>query len=323
MKNHDWREIQKQSTIRILDALNFLEYSETLRESILFDPSFKFLLPQRILNKIKKNDLNCPLARQFLPFQEEKIQTEGFVLDPTSDASFRKEKKILHKYKGRALFICTSACAMHCRYCFRQNFSYSTEKNYFENELEYVKNEKDIHEVILSGGDPLSLSDNFIAHLINELNKIDHLKLIRFHTRFPIGIPERISSEFLEILRKSKKQITFVIHANHKNEFDKDIYLALKKIQAIGIPTLMQTVLLKGVNDSIEILKELFLDVISNGIIPYYLHELDQVKGTSHFFVPREKGVLLIDELRKILPGYAVPRYAKEIPNAPYKTLLY
>jgi EF-P beta-lysylation protein EpmB len=323
MKNLDWREIQRKSTTRLLDVLNFLEYSDEIKDKLLFNPGFKFLLPDRILQKIRKNDLTCPLAKQFIPFIDETIEKEGYVLDPTGDATFRKEKKILHKYKGRALLICTSACAMHCRYCFRQNFSYSVEKSYFEEEIQYLKNQEDVHEVILSGGDPLSLSDNFLENLLSSLNKINHLKIIRFHTRLPIGIPERISSEFLEILRKSKKQITFVIHANHKNEFDEDIFNAMKKIQALGIPTLMQTVLLKDVNDNLEALKDLFLEAITNGIIPYYLHELDQVKGTSHFFVKREIGLKLIDELRKILPGYAVPRFAKEIPGAPYKTLIH
>ena len=280
------------------------------------------MLPRRIAEKIDKNSLNCPIGKQFLPLQEELVQSQGFVASPTCDASFQKEGKILHKYEGRLLLIASGACAMHCRYCFRQNFSYPESSSGFTKELDYIKNNPSLHEVILSGGDPLSLSDVQLERLLLELETIPHLQIIRFHTRFPIGIPERISPTFLKLLKHVKKQIVFVIHANHYSEFDLDIFKALKSIQSLGIPTLMQTVLLKGINDDLPSLKELFLNTSAKGVIPYYLHKLDQVSGTSHFEVALEKGRYLIEELRKVLPGYAVPRFAQEVPFKPYKTLL-
>jgi EF-P beta-lysylation protein EpmB len=322
MKRASWRQIQKESFSKISEIAEFLELDDSNLEKLLEKPSFRFLLPKRIAEKIPKNSLTCPLAKQFLPLKEELIKTQGFIPDPTCDASFQKERKILHKYNGRLLLITTGACAMHCRFCFRQNFSYPETTSIFEKEFDYIKNDTSLHEVILSGGDPLSLSDESLENILRHLDAIKHVQIIRFHTRFPVGIPERISPSFLEILAKSKKQIIFIIHANHANEFDDEIFEALKSLRLIGVQTLLQTVLLKGINDDLLSLKDLFLKVSSNGIFPYYLHQLDQVEGTTHFYIPIEKGIFLIDELRKILPGYAVPRYVQEIPHAPYKTML-
>lgn len=317
-----WRRVQRESFSKIGDAADFLELDGENRGRLLERPSFPFLLPRRIASKIDKNNLNGPIARQFLPLKDELIRGLGFVADPTCDSSFQKESKILHKYDGRLLLITSGACAMHCRYCFRQNFSYPEGGGVFSKELEYIKNDPSIHEVILSGGDPLSLSDKMLEGLLQSLGAIPHLQIIRFHTRFPIGIPERISPRFLEILKKIPKQIVFIIHANHIDEFDADILSSLKQVQSLGIPLLLQTVLLKGINDDLKTLKGLFLGLSSNGILPYYLHRLDPVIGTSHFYLSKEHGTFLIDELRKCLPGYAVPRHVQEIPHAPYKTLL-
>ncbi len=317
-----WRRVQRESFSKIGDIANFLELDEENQKRLLERPSFPFLLPLRIAQKIDKNNLNGPVARQFLPLKDELIKSQGFVPDPTCDSSFKKEQKILHKYDGRLLLITTGACAMHCRYCFRQNFSYPEGGGFFAKELEYIQNDPSIHEVILSGGDPLSLSDAMLETLLLSLGTVPHLQIIRFHTRFPIGIPERITPHFLEILRKIPKQIVFIIHSNHFDEFDAEILSSLKEIQSLSIPILLQTVLLKGVNDDLSTLKKLFLNLSANGILPYYLHRLDPVIGTSHFHLPKERGIFLIDELRKCLPGYAVPRFVQEIPHAPYKTVL-
>lgn len=318
----NWRQIQKESFSKISEICEFLELDESNRKQLLEKPTFKFLLPKRIASKIPKNDLNDPIAKQFLPLKDELIKKQGFIPDPTCDVLFQKEEKILHKYEGRLLLITTGACAMNCRFCFRQNFSYPQTKGVFEKELAYIKQETSLHEVILSGGDPLSLSDETLEKLLEALDAIDHIQIIRFHTRFPIGIPERITPALLNIFSKLRKQIIFVIHANHVNEFDKEIFQALKSLRLHNVQLLMHTVLLKGVNDDLFSLKNLFLTVSANGIFPYYLHQLDQVEGTTHFFTPVEKGLFLIDELRKVLPGYATPRYVQEIPNAPYKTIL-
>lgn len=281
--------------------------------------SFPLNLPQRLAAKITKGTFDDPLLKQFLPTKEEENPPPSFLEDPVSDRSFQKTASLLQKYQGRALLTLTSACAMHCRYCFRQNYPYHAEKN-FAQELEILRSDPSLHEVILSGGDPLSLSDETLKSLIASLCQIPHLKLLRFHTRFPIGIPERITGAFLEILSTCSLQVIFVIHVNHPKELDDEIFLALKKVSFLGIPILCQSVLLAGVNDDHAVLKELFLTLAHHGILPYYLHQLDRIKQGHHFEVPVEKGKRLIKTLRKELPGYALPKYVQEIPFESSKT---
>ncbi|MES2345235.1 MAG: KamA family radical SAM protein [Chlamydiota bacterium] len=317
-----WRTVQRQNFTRIDDLLNFLEMSEPLRAEVWQKPRFPLNLPLRLARKIAKNTLNDPILRQFLPLKEEAIKTPGFMIDPVADATFRKANKLLVKYKERALLATTSACAMNCRFCFRQNFDYATDTKGFEEELSLIAEDPSLSEIILSGGDPLSLSNDVLKALINDLSAIPHIKLLRFHSRFPIGIPERIDTEFLDILKNTRLQPIFILHSNHPQELDDDIFTALNKLQILNIPILNQTVLLKGVNDDVETLKELMLKLVCHGIIPYYLHQLDKVQGTAHFEVPQEKGKSLVQSLRECLPGYAIPRYVREIPGHPNKTLL-
>lgn len=317
-----WRQIQKDNFTRIAPLLDFLELSEDLRKNILKSPRFSLNLPRRLAYKIEKNTLDDPILRQFIPLEEELTLTPGFVTDPVQDQTFQKTKKILHKYEGRALLVTTSACAMHCRFCFRQNFPYETEEKTFDADLEYLKNNTSLSEIILSGGDPLSLSDSVLANLLSSLDSIKHLKRIRFHTRFPIGIPERIDPSFLDLLASSSKQIFFIIHTNHAKEIDLDVVHALKKIQRLGIPILNQSVLLKGVNDDEETLLALSEILIDAGVIPYYLHSLDPVQGTGYFALPEERGPQLIRHLQTHLSGFGIPRLVREEPGNPSKTFI-
>lgn len=317
-----WRSLQKENFTRIEELLDFLQLAPELRASVLRHPRFVLNLPQRLALKIQKNTLNDPILRQFLPLTDELIPTPGFVSQPVEDTRFQKTKKILHKYQGRALLLISSACAMHCRYCFRQNFPYETEQKGFEEELAYLKNDPTISEVILSGGDPLSLSNEALTHLFNALDTIPHIKRIRFHTRFPVGIPERIDDAFLSLLDSSSKQIFFIVHINHPLELDTDVASSLKKIQRLGIPVLNQAVLLKGVNDEEKSLLALCENLINAGITPYYLHALDPVSGAAHFALPDERGLELIAYLRKNLSGYGVPVFVREEPGLPSKTVV-
>ncbi len=313
-----WREIQKTNFRSLEKLAAFLEVDP---EQLSSSPRFALNLPLRLAKKIEKNSLSDPLFRQFVPLPEENEKLPNFSSDPVQDASFCKTDKLLQKYQGRALILTTSACAMHCRFCFRQNFDYA-EKSAFEEEIALIQKDPTIAEIILSGGDPLSLSDRVLSSLLKSLSAIEHIKVIRFHTRFPIGIPERIDESFLSILASSTKQIVFVLHANHPTEFDADVFSSLKTIQKLGIPTLLQTVLLKGVNDDLSTLQALFELSSQNGIIPYYLHQLDRVAGSAHFEVSTEKGKELIERLRAFLPGYAIPSYVQEIPKEKNKTPL-
>jgi EF-P beta-lysylation protein EpmB len=315
-----WRRIQRENFTSIPSLLDFLELSEIHRKSILLSPQFPLNLPRRLAAKIAKNTLDDPILRQFVPLVDETVQMQGFTSEPLQDSSFRKSKKLLQKYKGRALIVTTSACAMNCRFCFRQNFPYETEKIGFEEELAFLSEDASISEVILSGGDPLSLSDAALLALFQKLSAIPHLRRIRFHSRFPIGIPERIDESFLSILSASPKQIFFVIHCNHPRELDEEVIAALRKIASLGIPVLNQSVLLKGVNDDPKVLLDLSEALINSGIVPYYLHEHDRVEGASHFALPNAAGPELIRTLQEHVSGYGVPRLVREEPGHPSKT---
>lgn len=315
-----WREIQKTNFTSLQSLASFLELAPQLKEKLFSSPAFPLNLPQRLAKKIEKNTLDDPLLRQFVPLREESLSVPGFFPDPVQDQTFRSTKKLLQKYKGRALLLTTSGCAMHCRFCFRQNFPYETETPGFSEELRAIAQDSSLQEIILSGGDPLSLSDRAIAHLLNCLDAIPHIQRIRFHTRFPIGIPERIDSSFLKILASIKKALFFVLHCNHSRELDFDVLTAMKKIQNLGIPVLSQSVLLKEVNDTPEALLDLYEALLRAQIVPYYLHLLDPVQGASHYEVSETQAYRLIRFLQENLPGFGVPRLAREEPGKTSKT---
>lgn len=319
----NWRQIQLQNFTSWEKLTLFLNWSEELKKIVLKKSSFPLNLPFRLAQKIIPDTLEDPILKQFLPTLFELVKNPQFQLDPVQDKSFqKKESRLLHKYQGRALLVTTSACAMHCRYCFRKNFDYEVHRKDFSLELDLIAKDPSLKEIILSGGDPLSLSDETLENLLTSLDLIPHLQRIRFHSRFPIGIPERISDPFLQILSKISKQIYFVVHTNHPKELDFDILNSLKKIQKLGIPVLNQAVLLKGVNDSTSILKELFENLSDHGVLPYYLHQLDKVEGSAHFEVSEEEGKRIMKELSTCVSGYSLPRYAKEESGKPSKTLI-
>ena len=309
-----WKKKLQENFRDLSKLLDFLEIEDRLPFT---NTSFPLNLPRRLAEKIEKNSLTDPLLRQFLPLTEEHKPLPGFSLDPVSDCTFQKTPNLLQKYKSRALLITTGACPMHCRYCFRQNYNY--QKADWEEEIAHLQNDPSLIEIILSGGDPLSLSDRRLQELFQKLENISHIQIVRFHTRFPIGIPERITPEFINLIQNSRLQTIFIVHTNHPKELDSDVLTSLKKLPC---PVLTQSVLLKGVNDDFTTLKELFLKLISNGIIPYYLHQLDRVQGAGHFEVSRDQGLELIQTLRENLPGYAVPRYVQELSGEKSKTVV-
>jgi EF-P beta-lysylation protein EpmB len=317
-----WRQIQRTNFTCVQKLADFLELSPVNQERLLQSPKFILNLPLRLAQKIEKNRLDDPILRQFVPLDLELAKTPGFFADPVCDKSFQQGRAILHKYKGRALWLTSSACAMHCRYCFRQNFPYETAQQDFTEELTYLRHNTDIQEIILSGGDPLSLGNEALQGLLLALDAIPHIKRIRFHTRFPIGIPERVDDSFLKILQQLRGQIFFIIHCNHPAELDADVVGALRKISALGIPLLNQSVLLQGVNDQEDTFFQLCEALVNAGIIPYYLHLLDPVVGSGHFQVSEERGIALIRHVQERLSGYGVPRLVREEPGRYSKTFI-
>lgn len=316
-----WREIQRGNFTSLTALADYLELDETHRCSLARRSDFPLNLPRRLAAKIAKNSLTDPLLLQFVPLEEE--QSLPFTNpDPTHELAFQKQERLLQKYSRRALIIASGGCAMHCRYCFRQHFPYPQKSSLFLEELNLIRADPTLDEIILSGGDPLTLGNDKLAYLIAALGEISHLKRLRIHTRFPVGIPERIDDEFCEILAKSTLQVIFVVHINHPIELDQEVIAALKRIQRLAIPILNQSVLLRGVNDSVDTLEQLSTALMNAGILPYYLHHLDPVKGASRFDTPICDGKALIEGLQERISGYGVPRYVQEIPFKKSKTAL-
>lgn len=310
----------QKSFTNINKLIKYLKLDKQNQKKILLKPDFSLLLPYNLAKKIKKNDFTDPIFRQFVPLKDEKIKKPDYIEDPLSEKQFKKSK-LLKKYNNRALLISSFFCSMHCRFCFRKHLKKEIDQN-FDKEIDLIKKDKTIQEIILSGGDPLVLKNKILENLLKKLEKISHLKIVRFHTRFIIGDPKRIDEKFLKIFKNLKKQIIFVFHINHPNEIDLKVIKACTRLKKQNILLFNQSVLLKDINDDFETLKNLNLKLISAGIIPYYLHQLDKVKGSFHFQVSIKKGKKLIECLNENLPGYAVPKYVREIPNNKSKTLI-
>lgn len=283
---------------------------------------FPFKVTKDFASRIEKGNPNDPLLLQVLPTEKEMFKKKGYTSDPVGDNEASKGNGFLQKYNGRVLLVITGSCAVNCRYCFRREFDYKKVAKTIasiEGNLELIEQDSSIEEIILSGGDPLMWKNSELSKLFKRINKIRHIKRLRIHTRLPIVLPSRIDTTFLEVLRSSNLVIYFVIHSNSCNELSNEVLASLKKITKLGIPVLNQMVLLKGVNDSVEEMESFLKLQVNNYIQPYYLHQLDKVNGASHFFVSVKEGKKLISELRKRLPGYAVPKYVCEKKGSPSK----
>ena len=285
--------------------------------------SFPLLVPRSYLARMRVGDPHDPLLRQVLPVAEESLDTPGFVIDAVDDQSARVAPGLLHKYEGRVLLIAAGSCAVNCRYCFRRHYPYGEEPRRlddWEPAITAIERDSTIHEVILSGGDPLLLPDERLAALVERLERVEHLTRLRIHSRLPIVLPDRVNPELIELLRDSRLQPIMVVHANHPHEIAGDCAEALRTLVRSGIPTLNQAVLLRGVNDDVDVLADLCERLVDLGVLPYYLHQLDRVAGTAHFEVPEVTGLELVAQLRQRLPGYAVPQFVREVAGEASKT---
>jgi len=285
---------------------------------------FRLRVPESYLARIRPGDPHDPLLLQVLPQAAEALEQPGFVPDPVDDAAAMAAPGLLHKYHGRVLLIATGACAIHCRYCFRREFPYG-EFGVLHDQmsaLDYIRTHPDVTEVILSGGDPLALADHRLAELLERLERIPHLRRLRIHTRLPVVLPERVDDGLLSWLGQGRLQQVLVLHANHPREFDPPADVALNRLRASGVTLLNQSVLLAGVNDDLGTLCALQERAFAAGILPYYLHLLDPVRGAAHFEVPEARARQLHAGLASRLPGYLVPRLVREVPGAPGKVPL-
>ncbi|MEE9423166.1 MAG: EF-P beta-lysylation protein EpmB [Gammaproteobacteria bacterium] len=287
---------------------------------------FRLRVPHSFVQRMRCGDSRDPLLRQVLPIDDENRIQSGYSMDPLEESAAMPVPGLLHKYQGRVLLTVTGACAIHCRYCFRRHFPYDEANpvsNDWQQALAYIHAHSDITEVILSGGDPLSLSDCKLAKLVKRLEAIPHIKRLRIHTRLPVVLPDRINSSLVEWLSATSLQKVVVLHINHINEIDASVCRATQALSATGATLLNQSVLLKGVNDSVDALLALSERLFEMGTLPYYLHQLDPVQGTAHFSVDDKVAVSMIGKLSNCLPGYLVPKLVRELAGSGSKTPLH
>jgi L-lysine 2,3-aminomutase len=288
---------------------------------------FPLRVPRGFVGRMRTADPHDPLLRQVLPLDEELRPMPGFELDAVGDTAAKAGRGLIRKYRGRALLIATGSCAVHCRYCFRRHFPYAEDTaaaGQWHEVVDAIRADPGIDEVILSGGDPLSLATPKLAELSAQLADIPHLRRLRIHTRLPVVLPERVDAELVAWLRTLPWPVVVVVHANHANEFDARVDSAMSRLRAAGdasrgITLLNQAVLLRGVNDDVDALAALSERGFAAGVLPYYLHQLDRVQGAAHFEIDDDRALALHAALRARLSGYLVPKLVREVAGDPGK----
>ncbi|RCS52822.1 EF-P beta-lysylation protein EpmB [Bremerella cremea] len=321
-----WRSSMK-AAFRSLDALcRYLELPvEAVASGLPATKDFPLFVPREFAAKMQPGDASDPLLRQVLPSEQETIATEGFTTNPVGDHEATLTPGLLQKYHGRALMITTGACAVHCRYCFRRHFPYGESPKgleAWEPALAAIAEDASIQEILLSGGDPLTLSDPILRQLSHKIAQASHVQRLRIHTRLPIMIPSRVNDDLLAWLTETRLRPIMVVHANHPHELGDDVAAALGRLAEAGVPLMNQTVLLRGVNDDAATLIELSERLFACRVMPYYLHQLDRVAGAAHFQVERAQGLQIVATMRSSLPGYLVPRYVEEIAGDTSKRII-
>jgi lysine 2,3-aminomutase len=311
--------IKKKPVIRkIRDLLtNGLITEDMVNDLQQVAEKFSIALTPDIQDLLDRSDLeNDPIARQFIPDRQELLYQENEIADP--DFQHTKVKGVVHRYPDRCLLKPVNICPIYCRFCFRRQIigpgTEALSQKDLRNAYQYIKNHPEIWEVILTGGDPLILKPKKLAEIIQALVAIDHVEIIRIHTRIPVADPSRIGPEMIQAI-KASKPVYVVLHANHPKEFTQTVKDACAQLVAAGIPMLSQSVLLKGVNDNPDTLAELMRCFVRNRIKPYYLHHLDLAKGTSHFRVTIEEGQALVRALWGKVSGLCQPTYVLDIPG--------
>ena len=322
----DWRTSWRDAIRdpRELLALLGLE-GQSAQVSDAAAAQFPLRVPRGFAARMRHGDPDDPLLRQVLPRVDEDRVVPGFDLDAVGDGAARAATGVIHKYDGRALLVATGSCAVHCRYCFRRHFDYAADtaaSNRWADAIAWLRADPGIREVLLSGGDPLSLSTAKLAEFTDAIRDLPGLRRLRLHTRLPVVLPERVDAGLVDWIAGVPWPVTVVIHANHANEVDHEVLAALGRLRSAGAVLLNQAVLLRGVNDHADTLADLSERLFEGGVLPYYLHQLDRVAGTAHYEVDDARARHLHSELQSRLPGYLVPRLVREVAGAPGKTPL-
>lgn len=319
----DWQSILARA---LRDPIELCDRLGLSVEMVDRSTDFSMLVPEPLLQRIEPGNPTDPIWLQVLPQKEENRVAPDFTTDPVDENEKLSQDGTLSKYRGRSLIVTSQACGVHCRFCFRRHtpLDRTSRADFIDPDQVAARFETDptLHEAILSGGDPLTLEDQQLETLIERLDRVESLRRIRIHTRMPIVIPQRVTDRLLEILAHGRTRRIIVLHVNHPNELDDQVGQAIELLSQTGGVLLSQSVLLRQINNSEDVLAELFERLVDLGVVPYYLHQLDRVAGAAHFEVDPTVGRELIARLRARLPGYMVPRYVREVPGASGKVVL-
>lgn len=321
-KNKTWKQIFSESVTSLPQLCELLELNVADFNHIAMQTEFPLRVPRGFVARMQKGNLQDPLLLQVLSQARENEVVPGYAKDPLEESKTNPIPGLLHKYKGRVLLTLSTGCAVHCRYCFRRHFPYHENTigtKGWSRITQYIQADDSIEEVILSGGDPLLISDHLLKSFLHEVEKIPHVSRLRIHTRFPIVIPERMTEELQQLLTNTRLQTIMIVHCNHANEIDDTVRQAFSSLRNTSVTLLNQSVLLKGVNDSVNDLVQLSKALFEIGILPCYLHLLDKVAGSAHFEVSHEEACVLYKGLLQNLSGYLVPKLVREVPGFPYK----
>jgi len=321
----DWRQTWRAAITDPRELLGLLDLDHLAADLPAADADFPLRVPRGFAARMRRGDPRDPLLLQVLPQLAERALLPGYAADAVGDGAALAAHGVLHKYAGRALLIASGSCAVHCRYCFRRHFPYAeatAAAGHWQQAVAYVRDHADVHELILSGGDPLSLATAKLAELGAALADVPHLQRLRIHTRLPVVLPERVDDELLAWISALPWPVAVVLHVNHAAELDSAVADACARLHDAGARLLNQSVLLHGVNDEVETLAALSERLFACGVLPYYLHQLDRVHGTAHFEVADSRALALLAALRTRLPGYLLPRLVREETGEPSKTPL-
>ncbi|MTI13204.1 EF-P beta-lysylation protein EpmB [Sansalvadorimonas verongulae] len=321
-----WQEILSQAVTKPDELLKILGLStDLLPGAIAGSEQFQMRVPHTYIARMERGNPDDPLLRQVLPLGIELDEVPGFSVDPLGEQPKNSHRGILHKYHGRLLLIPGQLCGVNCRFCFRRHFPYADNKlnkDEWQSAFDYIRNDSSLTEIILSGGDPLSQNDQRLRWVVEELSQIPHLKRLRIHTRMPIVIPQRITDEMIDWLTATHLQPIVVVHCNHPDEIDNNVVHALNKLRSSNVQLLNQSTLLKGVNNSADVLAELSEKLFNNGVMPYYLHLLDRVQGAAHFEISEQEAQTIMGKMSQLCAGYLVPRLARESAGEYSKTVI-
>jgi EF-P beta-lysylation protein EpmB len=320
-QGQSWQEILANSVTTVAELTKLLEIEEVMQDSQV-DPSFPLFVPRPYLARIEKRNGRDPLLLQILPTGRESDEQPGFALDPLKERPSVLESGLISKYQGRVLVLASGTCAINCRYCFRRHFPYADhlpDRHAWQQIFAAIRRDDSISEVILSGGDPLVINDQRLAWIAGQLEEIPHIDRLRIHTRLPIAIPQRVCDSLLAWLHGTTLRCVLVIHCNHPQELDDPVRQSMHRLQQADVTLLNQSVLLREINDSADVIVALSEKLFAAGVHPYYLHMLDRVQGAAHFEVTEPDAIEIHREASARLPGYLLPRLVREIPGAHHK----